>query len=120
MNWPTCAWSVSGLRRLSFALATAVALPSCTTYIQPVECGDEERKCGERHDVKFCENVVRVVEGADCAKAGLVAGKTFCFVSLGRCVSTRYALKDQDCRVLEYDPQREWYACSRGTPTFVP
>lgn len=111
-------FSVARRRLPSLALATVVLLPCCTTYMHPVDCGGVEHKCGERHDVRFCENVVRAEEGADCAKVGLAVGKPFCFVSLGPCVSTDYALKGQDCRVVEYDAVREWYACSPGTPTF--
>jgi len=112
------AWA-GGLRRvLGLALTVALTLPCCTTFMRPVTCGDKRHACGERHDVKFCENVVVAVEGADCAGAGLIAGKPFCYVSSGPCVHTTYALKDRDCVVREYTPLREWYECSPGTPTF--
>jgi hypothetical protein len=32
-------------------------LPGCTTVMEPVECGGRAHKCGERHDVSFCESV---------------------------------------------------------------
>jgi hypothetical protein len=88
--------------------------------MRPVACGDQRYKCGERHDVKFCENVALAVEGADCASVGLAAQQRFCFVSSGRCVQTEYALTRQDCRVLRYEPVQESDACSPGTPTFGP
>jgi hypothetical protein len=104
---------------LGLGLAALLVLPSCTTYMQAVQCGGGERTCGERRDVRFCENVARRIEGADCAKAGLVEGKPFCFASKEPCVSTTYALQGQDCRIVEYDAVREWPTCSAGTPTFA-
>jgi hypothetical protein len=102
------------------ALAIAAAPSSCTTFMQPEDCAGETHKCGEHHDVTFCENVAVAVAGNDCAKAGIVPSKPFCFVSTGPCVSTNYALKDQDCRVVQYEPVRYTYECAPGTPTFGP
>jgi hypothetical protein len=85
-----------------------------------VECGTNPYTCGEHQDVRFCESVVESVEGADCSSAGLVTGKPFCFVASGRCVSTTYALRDEDCVVVRYEPVREWYDCSPGVPIFAP
>jgi len=102
------------------ALALAFALQGCTTFMQPEDCGGESHRCGEHHDVTFCESLALAVEGNDCAKAGLAPSKPFCFVSTGPCVGTKYALKDQDCRVVQYEPLRYWGECSPGTPTFGP
>jgi hypothetical protein len=102
------------------ALASALLLPCCTTFMRAIDCGGRPWACAELHDVRFCENVVVTAEGADCAGAGLSAGKPFCYVSTARCVHTTYALKDHDCVVREYTPVREWSECSTGTPTFGP
>jgi hypothetical protein len=102
------------------ALTIAMVPASCTTFMSPEDCAGEAHKCGEHHDVTFCESVAVAVAGNDCAKAGLAPSKPFCFVSTGPCVSTNYALKDHDCRVVQYEPVRYSYECSPGTPTFGP
>jgi len=110
-----------GLRRaLGFALAFALALPCCTTFMQPMACTATEEACAELHDVKFCEGVVVAATGSDCAAAGLIPGKPFCYVATVRCVRTIYALRDRDCVVREYTPVRDGYECSPGAPTFGP
>jgi hypothetical protein len=96
----------------------ALAVASCTTYLRPVECRGGPFKCNEPLDVAFCEYVATSVEGSDCARLGLADGKSFCVVTHDRCRSTRYALRDADCRVVRYEPVREFRECSPGTPTF--
>jgi hypothetical protein len=108
-------------RALSILALVAGALPGCTTYIEPVECGSHEHECGGREeDVVFCESRALSVEGADCRSAGLVASRTFCVVSFGRCVSTSYALGGGDCRIVGHELVREGAFCPPGTPTFGP
>jgi hypothetical protein len=109
------------MNRSAIALAIAVLLwlPGCTTVMEPVECGGRAHKCGERHDVRFCESVALAVTGPDCARAGLTAGRPFCFVSSGPCVRTSYALEDRSCSVTRYRPVRDGAACPAGTPTFA-
>lgn len=102
----------------SFVLAEAALLPSCTTYVQPVTCEGPPFTCNERTDVKFCQYEALRLEGSDCAAAGLVASREFCVVTATGCVDTTYAVKDRDCRVLEYRAVRTWRVCPAGTPTF--
>lgn len=104
-------------------LFAAPSLAGCTTTIQPVRCEDAPYRCNpDARDVKFCENEAITVEGADCAALGIAPSKAFCVVtpSHTRCVDTNYAVRDRDCKVLEYNTVREWRVCSPGTPTFAP
>jgi hypothetical protein len=108
-------------QRVVRGLLPPIALLSvaCTTFVQGVACGDRERQCGERHDIRFCEYVALEVDGPECEKFGLAANRPFCFVSSGPCVSTSYATKDSGCQVVRYELLREWGQCSRGAPTFA-
>jgi hypothetical protein len=104
----------------TIALAVILVLPSCTTVVQPADCGGRPYACADLHDVKFCESRAVALEGKDCANAGLSVGKPFCFVSTNQCATTTYALKGLDCTVSRYDRLREWSECSPGTLTFRP
>jgi hypothetical protein len=104
---------------VGFPLAAAAALSSCTTFMHPVTCSGGAFHCGPASDVRFCESVALVVEGTDCTTLGLAPHKRFCFVSRTQCVSTTYAVKDRDCRIVRYEPLKDWSECSEGTPTFA-
>ena len=108
-------------RRLvaSLVALAAITATSCTTYVRRVTCEGGEYRCNEQHDVKFCENIVVALDGRDCSDVGLVVGQRFCVVTADRCVTTNYAIRDRDCRVLRYAGVREWRDCSPGTPTFA-
>jgi hypothetical protein len=86
----------------SLGLAEATLLPSCTTYLQSVKCAGPPFTCNERSDVKFCEYQAVALEGTDCESAGLAPSKDFCVVTATACVDTTYALRDRDCKVLDY------------------
>jgi hypothetical protein len=106
-------------RLLAYLVLAAPAwLPSCTTFIRPVKCEGPPFTCNERTDVKFCEYEAVALDGADCGDVGLVASKNFCVVTAAACVDTTYAVKDRDCKVLEYRAVREWRECPPRTPTF--
>ena len=83
-------------------MATAVLLPSCTTYAQPATCERGSSACGGIHDARFCDSVAIAVEGADCGALGIVDGKHFCVVTPTSCVDTTYAARDWDCKVFRY------------------
>jgi hypothetical protein len=102
----------------SLVLAEAALLSSCTTYVQPVKCEGPPFSCNERTDVKFCQYRAVALEGSECAAVGLVASRDFCVVTATACVDTTYAVKDRDCKVLEYTAVRAWRMCPAGTPTF--
>jgi hypothetical protein len=93
---------------------------ACFTPMRPVRCeSGHPYHCNDESDVKFCESEVVATEGADCAAMGLVPRSRFCFVTRSRCVRTEYRVKDRDCRVVDYQPLREWSECSAGTQTFI-
>jgi hypothetical protein len=104
---------------VGLALAMPLLSVACTTFVHGVACGDRERQCGERHDIRFCEYVALEVDGPECERIGLAASRPFCFVSSGPCVSTTYATKDSGCQVVRYELLREWSQCSPGAPTFA-
>jgi hypothetical protein len=110
--------AVLGRTLAAMLLAAAVWLPSCTTFVEPVQCQGPPFSCNERSDVKFCQYTAVAVEGTDCANVGMVASKDFCVVTATACVDTSYAVKGRDCRVLEYHAVRAWRQCPVGTPTF--
>lgn len=110
---------VADVRRGSVVLVAAVSLASCTTYVHPVNCGNQPN-CGELRDVKYCENLVVRLRGSDCAKLGLVVGRPFVLVSAGHCVSSNYSITKRDCSVTGYDPIGEFHDWPPGTVTFEP
>jgi hypothetical protein len=69
--------------------------------------------------VRFCEYLAVDVQGVDCARLGITAGRNFCVVSPSPCVDTHYELKDGDCNVTHYVAERESFTCTSGTPTFL-
>jgi hypothetical protein len=101
------------------ALVGAVPLPGCTTYVQPIECEGARYRCGEHHDIRFCEYIAVSVTGADCTELGLIESKPFCVVTPGRCLDTHFVARDRNCDVRRYQGVREWAECSPGTPTFI-
>lgn len=108
---------------LAALLVATLSLVGCTTTIQPVACQGGPYRCNaESRDVKFCEDEVVAVEGADCTDLGLAPSKHFCVVKSQdeACADTHYALKGRDCEVRQYRALREWRDCSAGTPTFAP
>jgi hypothetical protein len=103
------------------ALATATVLTSCTTTIHPTTCEPGSTSCGGIHDARFCEYVATAVQGAACASLGLVEARHFCVVTTAACMETTYAVKDQDCEVLQYEAVRDSTRaeCPPGAPIFV-
>ncbi len=119
--------SCGALRRLTrrargLAVAAAILLPSCTTFVRPTTCKPGSTSCnGEPPDERFCEYVVLAAEGADCASLGMVVSRHFCVVRPGPCVDTTYAVTDHDCRVLRYETLRDSTHddCPPGAPMFA-
>lgn len=110
----------SEARRIAGLVVVAAALfSSCTTYVRPVKCDGGPYRCNGEPNVRFCEYEAVAVEGADCAELGLAASKSFCVITHAACVDTHYAVKDRNCRVVQYRALREWRECSAGTPTFM-
>jgi hypothetical protein len=110
------------MRRLAGSLvATAVALPCCTTFVEPTTCSQGASACGGIHDARFCENVAIAVEGADCTALNIVQSKPFCVVTTSACIDTHYAVKDRDCRVTRYQGVRDsaYSDCPPGAPMFI-
>jgi len=101
-----------------FVAAGTTSLFSCTTYVRPIACEGARYRCGEHHDIRFCEYVAVQVEGTDCADLGIIRNKRFCVVAQ-KCINTDYATKDRDCRVLRYEAVQDGSECSPGTPTFI-
>jgi hypothetical protein len=105
--------------KLAATVAVSMALASCTAPMVPTDCGRQAFRCGAVSDVKFCESVALDVEGSDCTSLGVEPSKPFCYATRARCVHADYAVKGRDCKVLRYQPVREWSECSLGTPTFI-
>jgi hypothetical protein len=103
------------------AVVAVVALPRCTTFVQPTSCKDRASSCGGIRDARFCDIVADEVEGADCEELGLLPSRHFCVVTRSACVHADYAVKGRDCRVHRYETVRStWYAdCPPGAPAFV-
>jgi hypothetical protein len=101
-------------------LATAVAIASCTTFVEPTTCVRDSTACAGIHDARFCHYVADAVEGADCAALSLSESKHFCVVTTN-CIGTNYAVKDRDCKVLRYSRVSDDYRdeCPEGAPIFV-
>lgn len=101
------------------ALATASA--DCTTFVEPTTCEAGKTACAGRHDARFCEYRAVSVQGSDCQSVGLEPSKPFCVVASVGCFDTNYAVKDRDCRVLEYERLRDSSHddCAPGTPMFI-
>ncbi len=112
-------WGTVGGAPLAFVVLAAIVQASCTTYIGRAACGSEPFRCGDGSDVKFCEIRAVAVQGTDCARAGVGASKSFCFVSQRRCARTTYAVRGMDCRVIDYEPVGVWPTCSPGLPVFT-
>ena len=108
-------------RATGLAILAVVALPSCTTFVQPTSCKDKATSCGGIRDARFCDIVAVEVEGADCEVLGLFRSHHFCVVTGSACVHADYAVKGRDCRVRRYESVRStWYAdCPPGSPVFV-
>ena len=103
------------------AVVAVVALPRCTTFVQPTSCKNGASSCGGIRDARFCDIVADEVEGADCELLGVLPSHHFCVVTRSACVHADYAVKGRDCRVRRYEPVRStWYAdCPPGVPVFV-
>jgi hypothetical protein len=102
-------------------VALAAALSNCTTFVQATTCQLGSSSCGGVSDARFCEYVATALEGADCAGMALVVARPFCVVTVGACVDTSYAVRDHDCKVLQYASLRDdaWADCPPGAPMFV-
>jgi hypothetical protein len=103
------------------AFGALLAMPACTTFVQPTSCEAKATSCAGIHDARFCDIVATAVEGADCAALGLVPSQHFCVVTRSACIHSDYVVKGRDCRVLQYEAARStWYAdCPAGAAVFV-
>ena len=102
-------------------IGALLALPGCTTFVQPTSCEAKATRCAGIHDARFCDIVATAVEGADCAGLGLVPSQHICIVTRSACTHTDYAVKDRDCRMLRYEAVRSSWdnECPAGAPVFV-
>jgi hypothetical protein len=106
---------------LLVSFGALLTLAACTTFVQPTSCEAKASSCGGIHDARFCDIVAFAVEGADCAALGLLPSQHFCVVTRSACTHTDYAVKDRDCRVVQYEAVgSSWYDdCPAGARVFV-
>jgi hypothetical protein len=106
---------------MTFAIAVAAVLPSCTTFVRPTVCEPRATTCGGIHDARFCHYVATAVEGTDCTALGIVERQPFCVVTSEACTDTTYEVKARDCKVVNYRLEKDSYRadCAPGTPIFI-
>jgi len=121
MSWGAGACRRPRARPLGATIAMALALIGCTTFVRPTTCTPGSTSCGGLSDARFCLYVARSVAGRDCAGLGLVESSRFCVVRSGGCTDTTYAVREQDCQVVDYERVRDSARsdCPAGTPTFT-